>query len=155
MFSLDNFYNIIFNNLLESSNSSIVYFSSFDQQPEVMIKPCQCRDLICRCGERFDYHPIKQRAFLFYDQEPIEGKFNFELLDFVCNNYLHGSKFILVTTEKDSETLELIKAKYNCPVVYYFHHVFAAHDWFRGVHFDSRLIAPKDRKLKKIGRAHV
>ena len=87
--------------------------------------------------------------FLFYDQEPIEGKFNFELLDFVCNNYLHGSKFILVTTEKNSETLELIKAKYNCLVVYYFHHVFAAHDWFRGTQFDVRLVAPADRKIKK------
>ena len=87
--------------------------------------------------------------FLFYDQEPILGKFNFELLDHICNNFLHGERFILITTEKNSSTLDLIKQKYNCPVVYYFHHVFAAHDWFRGVKFDSRLIEPRKRKIKK------
>ena len=87
--------------------------------------------------------------FLFYDQEPILGEFNFELLDHVCTNFLHGDKFILVTTEKNSETLDIIQARYNCPVVYYFHHVFAAHDWYRGTAFDTRLVAPQDRKLKK------
>jgi hypothetical protein len=87
--------------------------------------------------------------FLCYDQEPILGEFNFELLDYVCNNYLHGDKFILLTTEKDSETLDKIKAKYNCSVVYYFHHAFAAHDWFRGQQFNSQLIAPNKRVLAK------
>ena len=95
------------------------------------------------------WHGDRGPLFLFYDQEPIEGVFNYKLLDHVCENYLHGDKFILVTTEKNSETLDLIKQKYNCPVVYYFHHVFAAHDWFRGTQFDVRIISPKDRKLKK------
>jgi hypothetical protein len=87
--------------------------------------------------------------FVLYDQEPILGEFNFKLLDHVCNNYLHGDRFILVTTEKDSETVELIRQRYNCPVIYYFHHVFAAHDWYRGIQFDSRLVEPAKRKLKK------
>jgi len=87
--------------------------------------------------------------FLFYDQEPILGEFNFKLLDHVCKNFLHGDKFILITTEKESETVDLIKQKYNCPVVYYFHHIFAAHDWFRGVGFDNRLVTPSNRKIKK------
>jgi len=87
--------------------------------------------------------------FLFYDQEPILGEFNFELLDYVCNNYMQGQDFILVTTEKNSETLDLVRTRYKCSVVYYFHHVFATHDWFRGIQFDARLIAPNQRKLKK------
>jgi len=87
--------------------------------------------------------------FLFYDQEPVLGKFNYELLDYVRDNFYHGEKFILITTEKNSQELDQIQEKYNCPVVYYFHHVFAAHDWFRGVQFDSRLIEPAKRKLKK------
>ena len=89
------------------------------------------------------------QLFLFYDQEPILGTFNFELLDHVCKSFLHGDKFVLITTERDSQTLDLIKEKYKCPVVYYFHHVFAAHDWFRGVKFDSRLVDPGKRKLTK------
>jgi hypothetical protein len=97
-----------------------------------------------------NHYPGKRGPlFLFYDQEPLLGKFNFELLDYVCNNYLDGKDFILVTTEKDSDTLDLIRSRYNCPVVYYFHHVFAAHHWFRGCHYDVRLIAPKKRTLTK------
>ena len=87
--------------------------------------------------------------FLFYDQEPILGDFNFELLDYVKTNFLNGDKFILITTEKDSATVDLIKQKYKCPVIYYFHHVFAAQDWFRGVCFNSRIVKPSDRKIKK------
>ena len=87
--------------------------------------------------------------FVFYDQEPILGEFNHVLFDYVCNNFLHGKDFILVTTEKNSKTVDEIKEKYGCPVVYYFHHVFAAHDWYRGVKYDSRLIHPLKRKLTK------
>ena len=87
--------------------------------------------------------------FVFYDQEPILGEFNYRLLDHVRDNFLHGHKFILITTEKNSSTVEQIQQRYNCPVVYYFHHVFAAHDWFRGVKFDNRLIPIEQRQLKK------
>ena len=96
-----------------------------------------------------DFSGDRGPLFVCYDQEPILGKFNFELFDHVCNRFQHGDRFILITTEKDSETLDLIKERYNCPIVYYFHHVFAAHDWYRGAQFDARLIEPKDRKLKK------
>lgn len=84
--------------------------------------------------------------FICYDQEPILGKYNYPLLDAVDKK--QGPK-ILVTTEKDSEPLEHIKQKYGWETVYYFHHAFAAHDWFRGYRYDSRLIAPKDRTIKK------
>jgi hypothetical protein len=33
--------------------------------------------------------------------------------------------------------------------VYYFHHAFAAHDWYRGYRYDARLVDPENRKLKK------
>jgi len=84
---------------------------------------------------------------IFYDQEPILGSYNYKLFDYIRDNC--QGPFILVTTEKDSEPLNEIKQRYNWPTVYYFHHVFAAHDWFRGVQYDSRLIPPKKRKLKK------
>lgn len=87
--------------------------------------------------------------FLCYDQEPILGEFNIPLIANVCVNFAQGQKFILVTTEKDSDSVDQLQRTYGCPVVYYFHHVFAAHDWFRGVKFDARLIEPADRNLKK------
>lgn len=56
---------------------------------------------------------------------------------------------ILVTTEKNSQLLDDILKKYNWSSVYYFHHVLAAHDWYRGYQYDARLIPPQNRKLQK------
>lgn len=100
-------------------------------------------------NQKYNTDADRGLLFVFYDQEPILGEFNFELLDYVCNNFYHGDKFILVVTEKNSETLELIQSRYNCPVVYYFHHAFAAHNWFRGYKYDCRLIDPDKRTLVK------
>lgn len=85
--------------------------------------------------------------FIFYDQEPIYGEFNFRLFDYIRDNI--SGPYVLVTTEKQSDALSRVQARYGWPVVYYFHHVFAAHDWFRGYQYDSQLIAPESRILKK------
>jgi hypothetical protein len=84
---------------------------------------------------------------IFYDQEPILGEFNYQLFDYIQNNKL--GTYVLVTTEKNSDTVDDISRRYNWPTVYYFHHVFVAHDWYRGYNFDSRLITPNKRQLKK------
>ena len=84
--------------------------------------------------------------FICYDQEPILGKYNYPLFDAIDKK--QGPK-VLVTTERDSDPLEHMKEKYGWTTVYYFHHAFAAHDWFRGYRYDKRLIAPKDRAIKK------
>jgi len=85
--------------------------------------------------------------FIFYDQEPLYGDFNYTLLDHIDKNYMDPK--ILVTTEKNSDALDAIHQRYGWHTVYYFHHVFAAHDWYRGAQFNSKLISPEKRKLKK------
>jgi hypothetical protein len=85
--------------------------------------------------------------FIFYDQEPIYGAYNFRLFDYIRDNM--SGPFVLVTTEKESSAVEDIRTRYGWEVVYYFHHVFAAHDWFRGYSYDSRLTLPVDRTIKK------
>lgn len=85
--------------------------------------------------------------FIFYDQEPIYGEFNYQLFDYIRDNF--QGPHILVTTEKNSVPLNLVKERYGWPTVYYFHHIFAAHDWFRGYRYDARLVEPTNRKLSK------
>lgn len=85
--------------------------------------------------------------FIFYDQEPIIGEFNYVLFDHIRDNC--QGPFILVTTERDSQAVDAVKARYNWPVVYYFHHAFAAHDWYRGYRYDSRLVPPQERSITK------
>lgn len=84
--------------------------------------------------------------FFFYDQEPIVGEYNYPLFDYI--NQQRGVK-ILVTTEKNSQPLTFIQQQYQWPVVYYFHHVFAAHDWFRGARYQTDLVPIKQRIIKK------
>jgi hypothetical protein len=85
--------------------------------------------------------------YIFYDQEPIYGEFNYELFDYIVDNY--APPFVLVTTERNSDALDHIKERYGWPVVYYFHHVFAAHDWFRGSKYHADLVPIERRQLKK------
>jgi hypothetical protein len=82
-----------------------------------------------------------------YDQEPILDVFNDELFTHIQNSF--RGPFILITTEKNSETVNRVKEKFGWPIVYYFHHVFAAHDWYRGYQFDSLLIPPEKRTINK------
>jgi hypothetical protein len=84
--------------------------------------------------------------FIFYDQEPIIGTYNYQLFDYFKQQ---RGKTVLVTTEKNSAPLDHILKKYNWPSVYYFHHAFAAHDWFRGSRYSANLVPIKNRTLKK------
>lgn len=94
-----------------------------------------------------DIPTIEDPLFIFYDQEPIYGEFNYHLFDYIRDNT--AGPHVLVTTEKESDGVKDIQARYGWPVIYYFHHVFAAHDWFRGYDFDSKLIPPEKRKIRK------
>ena len=88
--------------------------------------------------------------FIFYDQEPIYGEFNYKLFDYIIDQY--DGPFLLVTTEKNSDRLDQIDnkyKKYGWKSVYYFHHAFAAADWFRGYRYDPLLIDPARRTLTK------
>jgi hypothetical protein len=85
--------------------------------------------------------------FIFYDQEPIYGAYNHRLLDHIRDRF--QPPFVLVSTEKDSEPLNQIQQRYGWPVAYNFHHVFAAHDWFRGSAFNKQLVDLGLRQLTK------
>ena len=89
----------------------------------------------------------KDPLFIFYDQEPMYGNFNYQLFDYIQDNF--PPPYVLVTTEQHSEPLNLIQERYGWPVVYNFHHAFAANDWFRGYRYNPLLIAPSERVLTK------
>ena len=85
--------------------------------------------------------------FIHYDQEPIYGEYNYQLFDYIKNNF--QSPFVLVTTEKNSKSLNEVHDRYKWPMVYYFFHAFAAADWFRGYRYHCELTLPNKRILKK------
>ena len=87
-------------------------------------------------------------AFVFYDQEPIyTGTYNHNLFNYIEKNV--KGPIVLVTTEQNSDPLNQIQQRYGWPTAYYFHHAFAAHDWFRGYRYNPKLIDPARRTLTK------
>ena len=85
--------------------------------------------------------------FIFYDQEPINAEFNYILFDHIKQNF--RSPFVLVTTEEDSEPVQKIKDKYGWTTVSYFHHIFAASDWYRGYRYDEGITPLNQRTISK------
>lgn len=85
--------------------------------------------------------------FVFYDQEPIYDKFNYTLFDYIEQNF--RPPFFLITTEQDSEPLKKIIARYKWPTIDYFHHIFAASDWYREYRYNEGLLPVSNREIKK------
>ena len=100
---------------------------------------------------------------LFFDQEPIHldvhlptfdrvkrrsddiGYFSLEIARAMRNKSI-GT---LVTSEKDSDNVDFICAKYNWRSRYYFFHGWAALDWYRGYDKTFIMPEPKDRTIRK------
>ena len=98
------------------------------------------------CENSLDQDPI----IFCYDQEPLIPGYNDVLL---LRVYRIGKQLsrpvILVTTEKDSDALKYFVDKYNFIPCYGFFHIFAAHDWYRGYQYDSKIIPVTQRTVKK------
>lgn len=94
---------------------------------------------------------LDQDPIIFcYDQEPLIPKYNDELFQrttMLAKTFKRP--FILVTTERDSDSLNYFVNKYNVIPCYGFFHIFAAHDWFRGYQYDLRIVPVAQRQLKK------
>jgi hypothetical protein len=74
----------------------------------------------------------------FFDQEPIHLDIHAATFDEVKNmrnadlHYHYQDIGAICTSERDSESVELICKKYNWKSYYYFFHGWAALDWYRG-----------------------
>ena len=89
-------------------------------------------------------------VLLCYDQEPLLPGFNDKLFEYVKTNEGRNKRpVILLNTELNSDAKNYFLEKYNFIDCYYFFHIFAAHDWYRGYRYAADLIPVKDRVLKK------
>ena len=89
----------------------------------------------------------------FFDQEPIHLSIHNATFDRVRHNnsdlLYHKNTGAICTSERDSDNVDALCAKYNWNSHYYFFHGWAALDWYRG--YDKTfLIKPfQSRKIKK------
>lgn len=103
-------------------------------------------------------YPRSGPVLICYDQEPLLPEYNHQLFSDIENRYCWGDKYlphsfdqvkVLLNTELDSDAKDIILQSHGFVDCYYFHHAFAASDWFRGYKYSHDLLSVKDRILKK------
>tara|TARA_R110000796_G_scaffold46462_6_gene112190 strand:+ start:1853 stop:2989 length:1137 start_codon:yes stop_codon:yes gene_type:complete len=92
---------------------------------------------------REDRGPI----FLCYDQEPLLPDYNRELFESIKERW--DAPYILLNTERDSESKKYILREHSMLDVNYFFHGLCASDWYRGYFYDKRITDPSKRTIKK------
>lgn len=128
MFSLENFYHILYSNLLENKNIRAHYFYPFGStSPDNLIILGATRDTM------FSMPALSNMSILFHDQEPLpedtvwaEKYKNYPALVFNSSNIIK----VLVNSEH-SEFKNQLCQQNKLTDWYYFYHGFAALDWYR------------------------
>jgi hypothetical protein len=148
MFTVEKFYEVIYQNIIEPLNIRKVYFKKFGSVlPE---------NLIGNNGSTVCEYYSNIRSVLFYDQEPIFSNHILQLFDHnkipVTDNYTGdwrasvrgkyhhndsrhflGDFMILANSEHSTEKEGFLKYHDNYYDWYYFYHGFAALDWFGNI----------------------
>lgn len=86
--------------------------------------------------------------FVCYDQEPLLPAYNKPLFDSIQKTF-RNRKIILLNTERNSEEKNQILDQYNFIDCYYFFHILAAADWYRGVPYNNDIIPVQSRRINK------
>ena len=85
---------------------------------------------------------------LCFDQEPVTEHL-IKIIDQVFDDWGAGKKIILLNTENNSLIKNKILSDLKVIDCYYFFHIFAAADWYRGYQYNSDIIDPIKRNIKK------
>ena len=138
MFSLDNFYLILYNNILRPSNiNSYGFFMPFGSINQDDFSPIMLNSFNQRIIEDFDQDTVNKT--MFFDQEPL---FDFTLHGWnsqVLSTFIHSRRMekFFANSEISQVKNEFCK-EFKFYDWYYFFHGFAALDWFR----DYKYITP-------------
>lgn len=86
--------------------------------------------------------------FLCFDQEPITEDLN-NIISKVKTDWGFGKKIILLNTEKNSSIKNSVLQNHFITDCYYFFHIFAALDWYRGYQYNLEITDPATRNIYK------
>ena len=87
-----------------------------------------------------------------YDQEPLLPVYNQQLFEYANSHYDDRGKLrpvILLNTERRSQAKKQILEEHQVLDCYYFFHVLAAADWYRGYQYCAKLTMPVQRTIRK------
>jgi hypothetical protein len=133
MFSIENFYSVLYTNLLKPLNINGKYFYPFGSTDPAGLLPLSIQDarIMHDC--------------VFYDQEPIFNKTIDQLA--VSGAIIRPYKKIAILANSEySEVKKSICKEYQLLDWYYFYHGFAALDWYR----DYQYLSEVECQYKKV-----
>lgn len=120
MYSINNFYDILYQNLFKPANFDVRYFFPFGTTGAENIMRCDAED-----GQRLE--AFVQHIFLAHDQEPLLDK----SLDYSLSQSFYQKNFCkLLGNSEHSEIKKEICKRMDMIDLYYFYHGFAALYWF-------------------------
>ena len=128
MFSVENFYYVLYNNLLKPCNIQAGLFSPFGSTDPADLRYSHLESNGHNVG-----HMEMYKQCLFWDQEPLFTK----SFDSVALSPSHYAKFFshyhckILANSEYSDIKNKICKEYKFLDFYYFYHGFAALDWFR------------------------
>ena len=105
---------------------------------------------LCNTSEESELNYI-----FFHDQEPIHLDIHAPLFDEVkrrggtLNNYAGPKHAAIITSERDSATVEQVCSQNHWQPYYYFFHGWAALDWYRGYDRTYLMPPPEERRITR------
>jgi hypothetical protein len=105
---------------------------------------------LCNTSEESELNYI-----FFHDQEPIHLDIHAPLFDEVkrrggtLNNYAGPKRAAIITSERDSATVEQVCSQNHWQPYYYFFHGWAALDWYRGYDRTYLMPTPEERRITR------
>ena len=134
MFSLDNFYYILYKNLLEPINADECVYYPFGS--------CDPKDLLANVYSQCDHY--RRPRIYFYDQEPLFSEpYN---AAFALGLVKNENTLCALATSEHSDLKKSICKKDNWYDWYYFFHGFAALSWYN----DLQYIPQRDTGFSKV-----
>lgn len=129
MFSIENFYYILYQHLLKPLNLQDVMFMQFGETDVEKMH----YGLYAGSAYRYRTRPTMENCCYYFDQEPM---YQYSADSFVSRTAL--KKFRMLANSEISEVIKSLCQDYKYHNWYYFFHGFAALDWYRdGQYFDQ------------------
>ena len=142
MFSLDRFYKIIHNNLIEPiQRSRSFYFFPFGTYDQLIALGSDCDTQLVKIKNEPTWGTEGFFHCYFYDQEPFYDftKLIFDQRRVSFKHIQRSNRFNILAVSEQSQLVDEYAESENYYVWYYFFHGFAALDWYK----DFKYLTPK------------
>jgi hypothetical protein len=157
MFSLEQFYHILYINLLKPANILPLYFSKFGSTDWQDLQPVEMNEyktvMKTRYSHWIDEQKVLNHGCTFWDQEPFL-QHSFDKLFSDGNFSITTKRLCMWAISEKSILVDDICNTYDLKHWYYFFHGFAALDWYRDYQYYPNLNIQPSKVFMSLNRLY-